>query len=433
MKKIISLMILAVSFIAFISCNNGNTNDNNNSSEEQTVTPAELLKNIPVTPADFADMLKTDNASRVVESIPVNLAEQDSIFVIESKIYTNSELLLFILKYCISQTEDFEFGKNSRIGVIGDAFESAKNEFLKVYDPTEVDIYLKNFATRDFGTVRVDLEDTKAVIFWHLASWSDNGSKFPDCYLYITGTYKNGKYENLAVYGEGYCYRYNNTEDWTLEKAVPVFEKIFVSDNKVIVAGQSLDDLDTIGNNNLYRIDFASDSYSGYSTSLDHNVAVVYKDASYITDGRLEDNDYECFVINPDGTLVLELRKRDNEYTSYIPLKYLSLPDGAVLYKEGSSYKLEYGDYSGDVSIINYHYNANRNPAYSNTSTSNTEYVKEPFTFTKEEACKAYVSKFIEMREKGLAAGSYATEFLPKTEREEYQKSLAEWKKTLSE
>ena len=432
MKKIISLMILAVSFIAFISCNNGNTNDNNNSSEEQTVTPAELLKNIPVTPTDFADMLKTDKASRVVESIPVILAEQDSISVNESKISTNSELLLFILKYCISQTEDFEFGKNIKIGVIGDTLKSARDDFLTMYSSDDVDIFLEMYATRDFGTVRVVLEDSKAVIFWHLASWSDRGRNFPEAYLYITGTYKNGKYENLAVYGEGVCYRYN-TADWTVKKAVPVFEKIFVNDNKVIVAGQSLDDLDTIGNNNLYRIDFASDSYSGYSTSLDHNVTVVYKDASYITDGRLEDNDYECYVINPDGTLVLELRKRDNEYTSYIPLKYLSLPDGAVLYKEGSSYKLEYGDYSGDVSISNYNYNANRNPAYSNTSTSNTEYVKEPFTFTKEETCKAYVSKFIEMREKGLAAGAYATEFLPKTEREEYQKSLAEWKKTLSE
>ena len=75
MKKIISLMILAVSFIAFISCNNGNTNDNNNSSEEQTVTPAELLKNIPVTPADFAEMLGTDNRSLTRAAEPVLVKE----------------------------------------------------------------------------------------------------------------------------------------------------------------------------------------------------------------------------------------------------------------------------------------------------------------------------------------------------------------------
>ncbi len=427
MKKI-SLILIAVLCMAFVACNN-----NTGSGNPETVTPNEILKNLPVTAADFAEMLGTDNRSlsRAAEPVLVNLAEQDSISINESKISTTSEILLLIMKFCISQTEDFEFGKNTRIGVIGDAFENAKDEFLTVYPAAEVDSYLANFATRDFGTVRVDLDDSRVVIFWHLASWSDSGKTFPDCYLYITGTYKNGKYENLAVYGEGYCYRY--TENWTFEKAVPVFEKTYVSDNKVIVAGQSLDDLDTIGNNNLYRIDYPSDSYSGYSTSLDHNVTVVYKDASYIMQGRLEGSNYECYVINPDSTLVLEQDKVGNEYKSFIPLKYLSLPEGAALYKDGSNYTLKNDNATEAVPIIDYNYNENTDPVYKNTSTTSTEYVKTPFSFTKAEDCTTLISKFIELRKKGLEAGTYAAEILSKTELEGYQKKLADWKQTVSE
>ncbi len=430
MKKI-SLILIAVLCMAFISCNN-NTDSVN--PDPETVTPNELLRNLPVTTADFAELLKEGNASRVADPSPVNLAEQDSVVIRNNKISSTSEIFLLIMKFCISQTENFEFGKNTRIGVIGDAFASAKKDFLKVYPPEDVDMYLNSFATRDFGTIRVDFDDTKAVIFWHLGSWSDSGTTFPDCYLYVTGTYKNGKYENLSVYGEGYCYRYK--ADYSFDKAVPVFEKTYVSGNKVVTYGQSLDNMNSIGNNNLYKIEYVSDSIVMYSLSMGKTSAnVAYKDSSYGLQGVSAADAYSCYVINPDNTLVLKQEKNvtstGDEYVNVIPLRNLSLSDGKTLYEEGSDYIIDSDPIEG--SIENFEKNSDMGLVYINKSNISTEYVESPFIFSKAADCTSMISKFNTLSSKAKIFETYSADLPSKAELEGYQKKIADWKQTVSE
>ena len=85
MKKIIISMILAVSLMAFIGCNHGNNTDDD-------VTPAELLKNIPVTTADLKDMLTASsrNTSRAADS---------------NETPSTSDLVPFILKTLVSEKD----------------------------------------------------------------------------------------------------------------------------------------------------------------------------------------------------------------------------------------------------------------------------------------------------------------------------------------
>ncbi len=448
MKKI-SLILIAVLCMAFIGCNTGNTVDNgsddgngagtgtgtavvNPDPEEPVVTPNELLRNLPVTTADFADMLKTSKRSVTRAEVPVeiNLAEQNDIVLNTSPITTNSELLLVIMKFCVSKVDNFEFGKNARIGVIGDAFEESRDELLSVYPSNEVDIYINSFATRDFGTVRIDLDDSKVAICWHLAGWYDMGMNFPDCYLYLNGTYTNGKYENLSVYGEGYSYR--TAEDNSVY-AVPVFEKTYVSNNKVVTFGQSLDNMDSIENNNLYKIEYDSNSIEQYSISMSNEGKVTYNDSSYKVEGAMSGSDYSCYVVNTANNLVLKQEKSGDDYNNSIPLTYLSLPDGAKLYREGLTHKVISDGDPVVVNISNFEDNDNYDVVYKNKSTTSTDYVQEPFIFAKADDCTAMLTKFNTLSQKAMSSASYASDLPSKTELDGYQKILSDWKKTIVE
>ena len=474
MKKI-SLILIAVLCIAFAGCDIGNTvaNDSGDGTgtgsgtstdtetgtgtgtgtesgteagtgsetgsggvkpdpEEPVVTPNELLRNLPVTAADFADMLKTSkrNITRAEVPVEINLAEQNDIALNTSPITTNSELQLVIMKFCVSKADNFEFGKNARIGVIGEAFEESRDELLSVYPSNEVNIYINSFATRDFGTVRIDLNDSKVAICWHLAGWSDMGMNFPDCYLYLNGTYTNGKYENLSVYGEGYSYR--TAEDNSVY-AVPVFEKTYVSNNKVVTFGQSLDNMDSIENNNLYKIEYDSNSIEQYSISMSNEGNVAYNDSSYKFEGRMSGSNYSCYVVNTDNNLVLKQEKSGNDYNNSIPLTYLSLPDGAKLYREGLTHKVIS---DGDPVVVNISYfedNDNYDVVYKNKSTTSTDYVQEPFIFAKADDCTAMLTKFNTLSQKAMSSASYASDLPSKTELDGYQKILSDWKKTIVE
>ncbi len=213
MKKILYSILLAVSLFAFLGCDNGNkANDD--------VTPAELLKKLPVTTADFKDMLNSTSreaASSQNDDTP-----------------SQADVILLVLKHCISEVEDFELGENKKIGVIGEFSETAKEEFMKVYkqDKNYVDVLFESFATRDFGTVNVSKEDNYVTIYWYMPAWGDNGITFPASYLYAYGRYYRGKYEHITIYGENYHYCYKS--DNSFDKAVPIYEKTFIVDDKVI-------------------------------------------------------------------------------------------------------------------------------------------------------------------------------------------------------
>lgn len=251
MKKIIISMILALSLMTFIGCNHGNNK------ADDDVTPAELLKNIPVTTADLKDMLTTSsrNTSRAADS---------------NETPSTSDLVPFILKTLVSEKDGFEFGKNKTLGVIGTFSDKAKNEFAKIYGD-DTDEYLESFSVRNFGTAFVDMEDDKVTIFWYMPGWSpDNGTtNFPACYLYINGTYKNGNYENITIYGEGYCYCYDEYNNF--EKAVPIYEKKYVSGDKVISKSVILKET-TLTNNQVSKIEVTSTgvtkSTESYSSDL---------------------------------------------------------------------------------------------------------------------------------------------------------------------
>ena len=242
MKKIIISIILALSLMAFIGCNNGNkANDD--------VTPAELLKNIPVTTEDLRGMLQ---ASRSAES---------------NETPSNSDLVPFILKTLISETEGFEFGENMTLGVIGTFSENAKNEFAKVYGD-DTDEYLESFSVRNFGTAFVDMKDDKVTIFWHMPENHDAEMTFPECFIYINGTYENGYYESIELYGEGYSYGEDANGNF---KAYPIYEKKYVSGDKVISKSVILK-ASSLTNNEVSQIEVtasgATESKAAYLSDL---------------------------------------------------------------------------------------------------------------------------------------------------------------------
>ena len=244
MKKIIISMILAVSLMAFIGCNNGNKAD-----DDQPVTPAELLKNIPVRPDDYTNMLR---------SATVNNSRTASNEITETQ--TQTEIILLVLKTCISETSGLEFGKNKTIGVIGEFSENARNKFLEIYPAAYVDGLFESFATRDFGSTYVNMENDKVTIFWYMPGWSpQEGTNFPACYLYIDGTYKNDRYEEIKIYGENYCYCYDSADNFV--KAVPIYEKTYISDNKVISLSFNLTE-DDITKNKVSKLEVTSNSAS---------------------------------------------------------------------------------------------------------------------------------------------------------------------------
>ena len=166
MKKIIISIILALSLMAFIGCNHGNNK------ADDDVTPAELLKNIPVTITDLTNIL--NNQNRAGDS---NNEEPDT-----------SDLVLFVLKTLISETTGLEFEKNKTIGVISTFSDNARQEFIKVYGD-EVDGYLENFSQRNFGSVRIDIDNDEVTIFWYMPENVTTGMTFPECSIYINGTY----------------------------------------------------------------------------------------------------------------------------------------------------------------------------------------------------------------------------------------------------
>ncbi len=120
MKKI-SLILIAVLCMAFISCNN-NTDSVN--PDPETVTPNELLRNIPVTTEDLRAMLESSTARTIRSADEANE---------NSDVPQASDLIPFVLKTFISETTGFEFGKNKTIGIISEFSENAKREFAKVY------------------------------------------------------------------------------------------------------------------------------------------------------------------------------------------------------------------------------------------------------------------------------------------------------------
>lgn len=239
MKKIIISMILAVSLMAFIGCNNGNNADDD-------VTPAELLKNIPVTTADLTNMLY--NQSRAADS--------------NNEPLEPSDLVPFILKTLISETTGLEFGKNKTIGFIGTFSDNARQEFAKVYGD-QTDIYLQNYSQRNFGSVRVDMNNDKVTIFWYMPENETTDGTFPDCSIYINGTYKNGYYESIEIYGENYSYVEGN--------AYPIYEKKYVSGDKVISKSVTLKD-STLAKNQVSKKEVTSTgvtkSTESYSSDL---------------------------------------------------------------------------------------------------------------------------------------------------------------------
>ena len=222
MKKIIYSILLAVSLLAFIGCNNGHKDD-----ADANLTPAELLKNLPVTTADFANMIRAATDREAASSQNGDTLSQ-------------SDMILLVLKHCISEVEGFELGENKKIGVIGDFSTAARNEFLKFYDENYVDGLFESFAVRDFGTVNVSKEDNYVTIYWYMPAWSPNEDiTFPASYLYAYGRYYRGKYEHITIYGENYHYCYktvnNGGKDHQIfDKAVPIYEKTYIVNDKVI-------------------------------------------------------------------------------------------------------------------------------------------------------------------------------------------------------
>ena len=235
-------MILAVSLMAFIGCNHGNNTDDD-------VTPAELLKNIPVTTADLKGMLQSTsrNASGEAESNETPAA---------------SDLVPFVLKTIVSETDGFEFGKNKTLGVIGNFSDKAINEFTKIYG-ADINTYLDSYRVRDFGSVLVNMEGDKATIFWYMPENQDDSMTFPECSIYINGTYKNGNYESIEIYGEGYCYE--------SEGVFPIYEKKYVSGDKVISKSIILRET-TLTNNQVSKIEVTASgvtkSTESYSSDL---------------------------------------------------------------------------------------------------------------------------------------------------------------------
>ena len=229
MKKILYSILLAVSLFAFMGCDNGNK------AHADDVTPVELLENLPVTTEDLRGMLQ---ASRSAES---------------TETPSNSDLVPFILKTLISETQGFEFGENKTLGVIGTFSENAKNEFAKVYGD-DTDEYLESFAVRDFGTAFVDMKDDKVTIFWYMPENKDATMTFPACSIYINGTYKNGNYESIELYGEGYSYGKDANGNF---KAYPIYEKKYVSGDKVISKSVILK-VSSLTNNEVSQIEVTS-------------------------------------------------------------------------------------------------------------------------------------------------------------------------------
>ncbi len=245
MKKIILSMILAVSLMAFIGCNNGNNK------ADDDVTPAELLKNIPVTTTDLTNIL--NNQNRAGDS---NNEEPDT-----------SDLVLFVLKTLISETTGLEFGKNKTIGVISTFSDNARQEFIKVYGD-EVDEYLENFSQRNFGSVRVDIDNDEATIFWYMPENVTTGMTFPECSIYINGTYKDGYYESIEIYGENYSYGTDSEGNF---KAYPIYETKYVSESKAISKNVILKET-TLTNNQVSKIEVTASgvtkSTESYSSDL---------------------------------------------------------------------------------------------------------------------------------------------------------------------
>ena len=247
MKKIIILMMMAVSLLAFIGCKHNN-------SDEPTATPAELLKNIPITEADFSAMLNA-NGSRSGDSNE------------NSEPPSNSDLILGILKTLVSEKAGLEFGKNQTIGVIGTFSDNAKEEFAKIYGE-DTDEYLKSYSKRNFGSVRINIEDDNATIFWNMPENHDDDMTFPECSIYINGTYKNGNYESIEIYGEGYSYGKDTNGNF---KAFPIYEKKYVSGNKVICKSVILNN-SSLSNNQVNVIEITAsgktESKVAYSNDL---------------------------------------------------------------------------------------------------------------------------------------------------------------------
>ena len=239
-------MILAVSLMAFIGCNNGN----NKNDDDQPVTPADLLKNIPVRPDDYTNMLRSATVNNSREAASENIAETQS----------QAEIILLVFKNCVSETNGLEFGKNKTIGVIGEFSENARNQFLDIYPADYVDGLLESFATRDFGSTYVNMENDKVTIFWYMPGWSpEEGTNFPGSYLYIDGIYKNGRYEEIKIYGENYCYCYDSNHKFV--KAVPIYEKTYISDDTVISLSFSLKE-EIINKNKVSKLEVTANSAS---------------------------------------------------------------------------------------------------------------------------------------------------------------------------
>ncbi len=254
MKKI-SLILIAVLCMAFISCNN-NTDSVN--PDPETVTPNELLRNIPVTTEDLRAMLESSTARTIRSADEANE---------NSDVPQASDLIPFVLKTFISETTGFEFGKNKTIGIISEFSENAKREFAKVYGDN-TDVYLESFQKRDWGTVNVNMEGNNVTIFWYIPNNFDGEMNFPECSIFITGIYKNGSYENIELYGEGYSY---GTDENGAFKAFPIYEKKYVSGDKVISKGFILKET-TLSNNTVIKIEITANgkiqSTESYSNDL---------------------------------------------------------------------------------------------------------------------------------------------------------------------
>ena len=434
MKALSGALVLSALFMGITGCADENPGSERDPHEEVTVQPEELLKKLPVTAEDLAGMLESGRASRAIApEAEINLDAQESISARVNERTSDSEIILLVLKHCISEVEGFEFGKNKTIGVIGEFSEAAKAEFLKLYSLDYVSYLFESLATRDFGTVRIDMTGTTAEIYWYTPGWSPSeGMTFPATYLYLTGTFKNDKYENITSYGDGYCYIYD--ENHVFDRSVPGYEKKYVSGGKVVSQSIVLKDAarPASADNSVYRIEVASENYTAYGSPSGIDTDVVYKEGSYSVQGCATEDGYRCYVLDSEGNLVLNQVRSGDSYTSLIPLTYLSLPEGMSLWRySASEYRVSDGENETSVTIVTPDpYNV---LMYSYTASASTDYVASDshFTFSTASECTALIATFAQLLEKGQNADSYAADLPAASDLTAYQNKIDGWKTSL--
>lgn len=398
------------------------TPDDPPKNDATTVTAAELIKKLPITFKDFQN--QTTSPSREASTIswedcpPVISWDYSRVSDEES----NAAVVLFvsILKNDIGPSSiDIPLGQTVDVSSI----KTYSQDTVTLFSTVEIDP--ADWIT-NLGRVKVtyDAETDNMEIFWLVTTKNFLDEETTSSPLYITGIYKDGKYQSVTsqIYSDGH----------------PLIESFIKTENGFVDNGISMGEESPYKRKTIMENDAKKDFFyqNGKATQigyLDSSLACYWR--TY-RDSPSE----EFYVFDENGYLVFTESGSSNNYMQIIPLNFLQ--SSITIVQEGQYF------YQGSVSEENKLINLeNRQFDVYNSDKSDSEYkdfvclklsstanntidIPTYFTFQKKDYTISAINKIAELLEESKTT-AIKDDFLTDAELQEIQTTIDTWIQSL--